>query len=171
MGLSPETLQALEPTPHSRLPLSPVFLMLTSAYGHALCFLSGFMGPRGSKGAVGPPGLDGLPGTSGLPGPVGPPGDRGLPGEVLGAQPGPRGDSGLPGRPGLKGPPGERGPPGFRGESRRQRRGRRATAPRLLAGAGAGTPLGAGEEPRAARGPVGLRPACLPLFRPSFRTF
>lgn len=123
VGLRPETPRALEPTPHSRPPLSPVFLMLTSAYGHALCFLSGFMGPRGSKGAVGPPGLDGLPGTSGLPGPVGPPGDRGLPGEVLGAQPGPRGDSGLPGRPGLKGPPGERGAPGFRGESRRQRRG------------------------------------------------
>lgn len=95
-------------------------MMQTSRYRDALCFLSGFVGPRGVKGAVGRPGLDGLPGPSGLPGPVGPPGDRGLPGEVLGAQPGPRGDTGLPGRSGLKGPPGERGPPGFRGKSQGQ---------------------------------------------------
>lgn len=105
-------------------------MMLTSDYGDAMCFLPGFVGPRGSKGAVGPPGLDGLPGPSGLPGPVGPPGDKGLPGEVLGAQPGSRGDPGLPGHPGLKGPPGERGAPGFRGRSPRRVGRGLATAPR-----------------------------------------
>lgn len=85
-------------------------------FGAHPCFLLGFIGPRGSKGAVGRPGPDGPPGPIGLPGPDGPPGDRGLPGEVLGAQPGPRGDAGVPGQPGFKGLPGDRGPPGFRGE-------------------------------------------------------
>lgn len=146
--------------------------MLTSAYGDALCFLSGFMGPRGSKGAVGPPGLDGLPGASGLPGPVGPPGDRGLPGEVLGAQPGPRGDSGLPGRPGLKGPPGERGPPGFRGESRRQRRG--AAGPLLrgsLRGSGSSIPPGAGGGAQDRMRDHGSLSCLSSLFWCSCRTF
>ena len=125
-------------------------MMQTSRYRDALSFLSGFVGPRGVKGAVGHPGLDGLPGPPGLPGPVGPPGERGLAGEVLGAQPGPRGDAGLPGRSGLKGPPGERGPPGFRGKSQGQKGGDPSASALKLPGQGQKSLPGVGEKPRTA---------------------
>lgn len=89
-------MQALEPTPTHQTPaVSRLFLMLTSAYGDALCFLSGFMGPRLPRRSGPPAWMDSwrLRPTGASWAPRG----QGLPGEVLGAQPGPRGDSGLPG--------------------------------------------------------------------------